>query len=246
MDVPDTVETALADRPVEGAVCLDTGAGVGNTTAGLVEAGADRVYAVTNDRAHAATVREHVGREHVDRVTVVEADLRATPLPDDSVDVVAAHALFNVVPTPAFPDITAELTRVAKSGAHLVVDDYDPLPPDAATRDLFAVENAAAELARGEPALTFYPAAMVRRLLAGEGWEFDRERTLLDPVPWTEKHVAAHADAAREAAATLPTDLGDPLTAEADRLVDAVGSESAGRMYSLAFRLSDGRERARE
>ncbi|MEF8852562.1 MAG: class I SAM-dependent methyltransferase [Haloarculaceae archaeon] len=236
MDVPETVKTALADRPVEGAVCLDAGAGVGNTTAGLLDAGARRVYAVTNDREHAATVREGVGREHGERVLVTEADLRATPLPDDSVDVIAAHALLNVVTTSALSEVAAELTRVAAPGAHLVVDDYDPVPGDAAVRDLFAVENAAAALARGEPALTFYPAAMGRHLFAGYGWSFERERTLLSPVPWTESHVAAHADAAREAAATLPPELGDPLRAETDRLADAIGSESAGRMYSLAFR----------
>lgn len=239
MDVPDTVRTALADRPVEGAVCLDAGSGVGNTTAGLLEAGAARVYTVTNDRAHAETVRERVGRGHRDRVVTVEGDLRATPLVDVSVDLVAAHALFNVVPTAAFPGIVAELTRVARPGAHLVVDDYDPLPDEAAMRDLFAVENAVAELARGESALTFYPAATVRKSFAGEGWTFDRERTLLDPVPWTEDHVAAHADVAREAAATLRPELADALTDEIESAADAVVSESTGRMYSLAFRLPE-------
>ena len=243
MDVPDTVETALADRPVEGAVCLDAGAGVGNTTAGLLAAGARQVYAVTDDREHAETVRNRVGRAQLDRVVTVEADLRTTPLSDDSVDVVAAHALFNVVPTATFPEITAELTRVAAPGAHLVVDDYDPLPDDAAMRDLFAIENAAAELAGGEAPLTFYPAAMIRRNFVGEGWTFDRERTLLDPVPWTENHVDAHADVARDAAARLRPELGDPLMAEVESVADAIGSESAGRMYSLAFRLPAGSER---
>jgi len=240
MDVPETVRTALEDRPVEGAVCLEAGAGVGNTTAGLLEAGARRVYAVTNDSEHAGTVRERVGVSDPDRVIVVEADLRATPLPDDSVDVVTAHGLFNVVPTAILPEIAAELARVATPGAHLVVDDYDPLPDGAAMRDLFAVENAAAELADGAPTLTFYPAEMLRRLFAGYGWTFDCERTLLQPVPWTESHVAAHAELARESAASLPADLAEPLTTEIDRLVDDIGSESAGRMYSLAFRL--GRE----
>jgi len=239
MDVPETVRTALADRPVEGAVCLDAGAGVGNTTAGLLDAGARRVYTVTNDREHAEAVQERVGVAHRDRVVTVEGDLRETPLADDSVDLVAVHALFNVVPTAAFADIAAELTRVAKPGSHLVVDDYDPLPAEAAMRDLFAVENAAAELSGGESALTFYPAAMVRRCFTGEGWTFDGERTLLDPVPWTEDHVSAHADVAREAARTLPPKLADPLTAEIEATARAIGSESAGRMYSLAFRLPD-------
>jgi SAM-dependent methyltransferase len=237
MDVPETVEAALADRPVESAVCLEAGAGVGNTTAGLLEAGASRVYAVTNDSEHAGAVRKRVGVSAPDRVTVVEADLRATPLPDDSVDVVTAHGLFNVVPTAILPEIVAELTRVATPGAHLVVDDYDPLPDDAAMRDLFAVENAAAELVDGAPALTFYPAELLRRLFVGYGWTFGRERTLLQPVPWTESHVAAHAEVARDSAASLSADLAEPLTTEVDRIAAEIGSESAGRMYSLAFRL---------
>ncbi|MFB6151837.1 MAG: class I SAM-dependent methyltransferase [Haloarculaceae archaeon] len=236
-DVPETVATAVADRPVEGAVCLEAGAGVGNATAGLLADGAARVYAVTNDREHAETVRERVDGAGADRTAVVEADLQDVPLAGDSVEVVTAHGLFNVVPPAALGAVAAELTRVAAPGAHLVVDDYEPPPDGAAVRDLFAVENAAGELARGRPALTFYPSAVLRRLFEGHSWTFDRERTLLDPVPWTESHVAAHADAAREAAADLPADLRESLTAEADRLADRIGAESVGEMYSLAFKL---------
>lgn len=78
---------------------------------------------------------------------------------------------------------------------------------------------------------------MLRRLLVGHGWEFDRERTLLDPVPWTASHVGAHADATRSMASQLPDELGDPLIAEVERLSTAIGDESAGRMYSVALRL---------
>ncbi|NHN48580.1 class I SAM-dependent methyltransferase [Halostella sp. JP-L12] len=236
MDVPRTVETALEDRPVAGKTCLEAGAGVGNATAGLLAAGADRVYAVTDDRDHARTVRERVGRDAADRAAVIEADLLETPLPTGSVDVITAHGLFNVISPASLPAVAAELTRVAAPGCHLVVDDYEPPPEDAAVRDLFAVENAAAELADGRPALTFYPAEALRRLFAGYGWEFDRERTLLDPVPWTERHVEAHADAARGSASALPDELGDPLASSADRLADRISEESVGTMYSVAMR----------
>lgn len=235
MDVPDTVATALEDRPVAGAVCLEAGAGAGNTAAGLLAAGAERVYAVTDDPDHARRARERAGPA-ADRLAVVRADLRATPLPEDTVDLVTAHGLCNVLAPAALGAVVGELTRVAAPGAHLVVDDYAPPPEGTAVRDLFAAENAAAELAEGRPALTFYPAALLRRTLAGYGWRFDRERTLLDPVPWTESHVAAHADAAREFASALPEDVREPLGAAVDRrAADAV--ESVGRMYSLAFRL---------
>lgn len=236
MDVPTTVTTALEDRPIEGATCLEAGAGVGNTTAGLLAAGAARVYAVTNDPDHASAVRERVGRRASVRTAVLEADLRALPLASNSVDVITAHGLCNVLAPSALETVATELTRVAAPGSHLVVDDYEHPPADAAVRDLFALENAVTELADGRPALTFYPATMLRRLFAGHGWTVDRERTLLDPVPWTRAHVEAHAEIARSATAELPDELREPLLAELERLVATIGDESVGEMYSIAMR----------
>lgn len=241
MDVPRTVAVALDDRSVAGRRCLEAGAGAGNATAGLLANGAARVYAVTNDRDHARTTRRRVAEADGDRLAVLEADLRAIPLPDDSVDVITAHGLCNVLDPASLSAVTEELSRVAAPGAQLVVDDYDPLPDEAAIDELFAVENAASELARGRPALTFYPAAFLRRFFAGHGWEFERTRTLLEPVPWTESHVSAHADRAASVAAERPGEPGETLAATARRLASELGSESVGRMYSLAFRLPDGR-----
>lgn len=251
MDVPRTVTVALADRPVEGRRCLEAGAGVGSTSAGLLAAGASRVYAITNDRRHALSTRDRVGGEHgrsagangrrsgvAERLAVLEADLRAIPLPDESVDLITAHGLCDFLEPPALSRIVDELHRVAAPGSHLVVDDYDPLPEDAAVRDLFAVENAASELATGRSALTFYPSSLLRDLFAGTGWTFDRERTLLDPVPWTASHLSAHADATASFAAACPSGIGDSLVERAERLAADIGEESAGRMYSLAFQLS--------
>jgi len=239
VDVPSTVATALEDRSVEGATCLEAGAGVGNATAGLLAAGAERVYAVTNDADHARTVRERVARDDPDRSVALEADLRRLPLADDTVDVVTAHGLFNVVPPASLDAIAAEMTRVAASDCQLVVDDYEPLPSDAEVRELFAAENAASQLAIGRPALTFYPVAVLRRLFEGYGWEFDRRRTLLDPVPWTEQHVEAHAGEIRSAAAELSEQQRSRFVDEADRLAREIGEERAGEMYSLALELPD-------
>jgi len=252
MDVPRTVTDALADRPVEGWRCLEAGAGVGSTTAGLLDAGASRVYAITNDRGHALSTRERVGGERGrsaaangkrsgtdDRLAVLEADLCAIPLSDESVDLITAHGLCNVLDPASLSRTVDELHRVAAPGSHLVVDDYDPPPNDAAVCDLFAVENAASELATGRSALTFYPSSFLRDLFVGEGWTFDRERTLRDPVPWTASHLSAHADAAASFAVNCPDDVGDSLAARAERLAAEIGTESAGRMYSLAFRLQN-------
>jgi len=231
MDVPATVRTALADQPVEGKRCLEAGAGVGNMTAGLLDGGPAAVYAITDDREHAQTVRDRV---EGGRVAVFEADLRSMPLRAETIDVVTAHGLFNVVPPPDAERIVSELTRVAAPGAHLVVDDYSPLG-EHPIRELFAVENALMELARGEPALTFYAADHLQSLFEGHGWSLERRKTLLDPVPWTESHVQAHLDVAREVAADLPTGTAAPLVERAENLAADIGSVDAGEMYSLAF-----------
>jgi predicted RNA methylase len=96
----DTVREAVADRPVEGAVCLEAGAGTGRMSAALLEAGAAAVYAVTDDPDHAAAVRE---RFDDDRLTVLRGALRTTPLPADSVDLVTAHAPFKSFRPPRRP-----------------------------------------------------------------------------------------------------------------------------------------------
>ncbi|WP_049922433.1 class I SAM-dependent methyltransferase [Halopiger djelfimassiliensis] len=233
MDVPRTVRRALADRTIDGRVCLEAGAGVGNATVGLLEAGAAEVYALTDDAEHARDVRDRVAGD--DRGSILRADLRSIPLPDDAVDVVTAHALFNVLPPADAATVAAELTRVVAPGGCLVVDDYAPLPGSSPVRRLFAVENAAAELAAGRPALTFYPVAGLERLFAGYGWRLDRTRTILEPVPWTSDLLEAHADVVRRHTATLPAALAEPLVDRADRLVDEIGSAAVGEMYSLAM-----------
>ncbi|KAA9400102.1 class I SAM-dependent methyltransferase [Haloarcula sp. CBA1130] len=238
-DVPETVTAALADQQVEGQVCLEAGAGVGNTTAGLLAAGAERVYAVTDDADHAATVRERVGDENADRVAVIEADLRATPLATDNVDLVTAHGLCNLLPPTELDAVTAELARVATPNGTLVVDDYAVPPTNGAVTRLFALENAAARVVDGRPALTFYPPAVLAAVFAAHGWTVERRTTLLDPVPWTEAHLNAHAEVVREYAAALPDGIGEPLAAMAEDVVSAIGSERTGEMYSLAFRLGD-------
>lgn len=231
MAAPETVRTALADQPVAGRRCLEAGAGVGNASAGLLERDAAAVLAVTNDADHVRTTRERLDDE---RLAVVLADLRSTPLADDAVGFVTAHALFNVLDPAAASAVAAELTRVAVPGSRLVVDDYTPL--DGPMRELFAVENALSELARGRPALTFYPAEYLRKVFEGYGWTLDRRRTLLDPVPWTVSHLQAHLDVARDLASDLPEAVATPLLERAERVVADVESVDAGEMYSLAFR----------
>lgn len=229
----ETVVDAIEDVSVNGRVCLEAGAGVGNMTAALTQAGAARVYAVSNERSHVEAARDRVGG---DRVAALEADLTAIPLPDDAVDVVTAHCLFNVVTPHEATRILAELTRVARPGAWLVVDDYAPLP-DSPVRDLFGVENAAGELASGDPVYTYYSAEWVRRVAAGFGWEAARTRTLLDPVPWPPALLEEHRAVVDDVTADLPPSLRAELRAAADRARERAGDGvDAGRLYSVALR----------
>lgn len=230
----DTVSEAVSDQPVEGAVCLEAGAGAGRMTAALLEAGAGAVYAVTDDSGHATGIHD---RFDDDRLTVLRADLRESPLPADSVDFVTAHALFGVLPPAAATTVAAELTRVARHGATLVVDDYAPIPASAPVRRLFAVENAAAELTDGAPALAFYPADGLRHLFAGHGWRHDRTHTLLDPVPWYADLVDAHLSVVRETVEKLDDGLADGLLAAARQRADAARDTAVGEMYSIALSL---------
>ncbi len=150
------------------------------------------MYAVTNDADHAATVRDRIGDRNADRLAVIEADLRATPLATDSVDLVAAHGLCNVLPPAELAPIAAELTRVATPDGRLVVDDYAVPPADAAVNRLFALENAAARVVDGRPALTFYPPdALVPSSPRTAGASTAEDPA--DPVPWSEAHLDAHA-----------------------------------------------------
>ena len=232
-DIPETVRTALADVPVSGARCLEAGAGVGHTTAGLVSEGAAHVTAVTNNADHAATVTDRFAEE--ESVATLLGDLRSLPLPDDAVDLVTAHGLFNVVTPSELTPIVAELTRVTAPDGWLVVDDYDPL--DGPVRELFGLANAVGELRDSRPPYTFYPREHVRALVTAHGWAHERTKTLLDPIPWTPDLLDDHAALIRDDLATLPDDLADALATRVEQVRDRAGDGvETGVMYSLAFR----------
>lgn len=245
MDIPRIVTAALKEQPVAGAICLEAGAGSGNMTSGLLAAGATCVYSVTNRSDHAKLVTERVATAASGRIAVLEADLRALPIESNSIEVITAHGLFNVLVPAALPVVIEELTRVAAADCRLILDDYEPLSGEASIHELFAIENALTELADGHAALTFYPAVMLKALFAEYGWKFDRKCLLLDPVPWTRNHINAHARAARTAAMELSDPLKTTLLIEIERIVEALDDESIGEMYSMTFSLpqhEDGNE----
>lgn len=232
--VPTTVTAALAGRPVVGRRCLDAGTGFGNAAAGLSAANAERVVSVTTDPRHAYHAADRFAED--DRIEVMRADLRAIPLPDAAVDFIIAHAVCNALTPRALAAVAAEWRRIAAPGCVLVVDDYDPLPDEAAVSPLFDLENAAAILATGQSAQTFYPAALLANSFAGAGWKRLGERTLLEPVPWTRAHLDAHVRATERRLGTLSASIRRPMR---NRLADVAGDlapTTTGRMYSVALR----------
>jgi SAM-dependent methyltransferase len=236
-DIPDTVTEAVAGVRTASRPALEAGAGAGNATAALRAGDARPVCAVTDDREHATGIRERFPDDEC--VQALQADLRAIPLPEDAVEVVTAHALFNVVPTTDAGAIVEELTRVTAPGGTVVVDDYGPIP-DRETRALFGAGNAVAELVERAPTYTFYPASHLRRLFEAEGWTHVETTTLLDPVPWTTDLLDAHAEIASERTEAVPDPLATALRDHIEHLRAALGERSdTGRMYSVRLDLPE-------
>lgn len=228
-----TVDSALAEVPVENSCCLEAGAGVGNTSAALLERDASVVYAVTNDSEHATAVHERFDSES--RLVPVISDLQATPLSDSSVDVVTAHALLNVLTPSALDQIVTEMTRVTREGGYLVIVDYDPVPNDQ-IRELFAVENAISELTQTRPALVFHPEKLVKRVFTATGWNCIETGTALDPVPWTGELLDAHVDVIERQLEELPDNLAGPLREHTYEVREYAGEGAkTGSMYYHTF-----------
>lgn len=95
---------AMSPRPLAGRTVLDVGAGTGAVSAALVAVGA-RAAAV--DRA-----LDMLAWDAESRPPCAVADVRALPLPDDSVDAAIAAFVLNHLAEPA--DGLAELIRVTK------------------------------------------------------------------------------------------------------------------------------------
>lgn len=226
-------DSALSGVPVENNRCLEAGAGAGNTSETLLERDAAVVYALTNDAEHATDV--HKRFESKSRLVSVIADLQEAPLPDDSVDVVTAHALLNVLTPPELDHIATELTRVTRDGGYLVVVDYDPIPDDR-VRELFAVENAVSELAETRPALVFHPQELVERVFTAAGWNCIKTGTALEPVPWTGELLDAHVQVIEDHLERLPDNLAEPLRDHAHRVRERAGEGiETGSMYYHTF-----------
>lgn len=82
------------------------------------------------------------------------------------IDLITAHMLINVVTPVDLFLIFKELTRVAKNGGVIVINDCNPLSSYRSARsylveELFQLENTISYLAKDESVLTCYPSEYI-------------------------------------------------------------------------------------
>lgn len=125
-------ELALRRLPaLEGLAALDAGSARGGFARALAERGA-AVTAVDTSSVAVELTRRQLGGAG----TALRADIRRLPFPDESFDVVCCLQTLNYVPERRAA--TAELVRVAKPGAPIVVSVLNHVSPLGASRALLA------------------------------------------------------------------------------------------------------------
>ncbi|WP_137121311.1 class I SAM-dependent methyltransferase [Segeticoccus rhizosphaerae] len=113
---------ALAERTQLGEVSTvaDVGTGTGFVAAGLAGRAA-AVIGVDNAPAMLAVARQSLDALGADNVTLIEGEIDALPLPDDSVDAAVANMVLHHAPDPAA--MIAEMARVVRPGGRIAVTD---------------------------------------------------------------------------------------------------------------------------
>ena len=117
----DLIE-ALVERAEigPGSTVVDVGTGTGFVAAGLAGRAA-QVVGVDNSPAMLAVARKNLASLGADNVTLIEQDLNALPLPDDSADVAVANMVLHHALDPAA--MLAEMARVVSPGGRVAVTD---------------------------------------------------------------------------------------------------------------------------
>lgn len=99
---------------------LDIGTGTGFLAAGLGPQ-AQRVIAIDASRGMLDVARNNLDRLGVDNVELVEADLAALPLPDDSVDVAVTNMVLHHALDPG--QMLREMARVTRPEGWVAITD---------------------------------------------------------------------------------------------------------------------------
>jgi len=236
----------MKDVNVEGSICLEAGTGAGNMTRYLVQRGAKLVYSISNNQEHLDYARSKLSDEEAKRVRFINADLRRLNfLSDNTIDLITAHMLINVVPAVELFLIFKELTRVAKKGALIVINDYNPLSSYITKRsrlveELFRIENAISYLVEGKPALVWYPSEYITDLLQLSGWKLESVRLLYHKTPWERELLQEHLEVIKETCIKLNDEnTRKNFLQQALEILNKIGEKEviyAGSIYSIKMR----------
>jgi len=236
----------MKDVNVEGSICLEAGTGAGNMTRYLVKRGAKLVYSISNNQEHLDYARSKLSDEAAKRVRFINADLRRLNfLSDNTIDLITAHMLINVVPAVELFLIFKELTRVAKKGALIVINDYNPLSSYITERshlveELFRIENAISYLVEGKPALVWYPSEYITDLLQLSGWKLESVRLLYHKTPWERELLQEHLEVIKETCIKLnDKNTRKNFLQQALEILNKIGEKEviyAGSIYSIKMR----------
>ena len=238
--------SAMDKINVNGLICLEAGTGAGNMIRWLAKRGAKLVYSISDNQEHLEYARRKLPKKYIKNVKFIKADLRRLDfLGERTIDLITAHMLVNVVTHVDLFLIFKELTRVAKSKALMVVNDYNPLSSYQTERsylveELFRIENAASYLANGEPALVWYPSEYIAGLLELLGWEIETMELMYDKTPWERELLEEHLEVIEEECKKIDDEnLRKSLLHQAHKLLDQIGEDEtiyAGTIYSIIAR----------
>jgi ubiquinone/menaquinone biosynthesis C-methylase UbiE len=117
----DVIDALAAHAEVGSATAVvDVGTGTGFVATGLAGR-AVTVIGVDNSPAMLAVANENLAALTLRNVVLVESDLDALPLPDDSVDAAVANMVLHHAPDPAV--MLAEMARVVRPGGKVAITD---------------------------------------------------------------------------------------------------------------------------
>lgn len=194
------IQKSMKNIAVNGFVCLEAGTGAGNMTRYLVKRGAKLVYSISNNEEHLEYARKRLSNKEAERVRFIKADLcNLNIIPSETVDLVTAHMLINVVPPTDILLIFQELTRVTKRKGLIVINDYNPLSSYRGKRsylveELFKIENSLHYLIEGKPALIWYPAEYIIQLLKLLGLTLEDSELIYKKTPWEKDLLKEHVE----------------------------------------------------
>lgn len=238
--------SAMDKINVVGLICLEAGTGAGHMTRWLAEKGAKLVYSISNNEEHLEYARKRLPKKYVKNVKFIKADLRKLDfLERESIDLITAHMLINVVTHVDLFLIFKELTRVAKDGGLMVINDYNPLNSYRTERshlieELFRIENAVSYLVNGKPALVWYPSEYITELLGLLGWKIENVELMYDKTPWDKELLKEHLEVIENGCKKLKNEnLRKGLLYRAKEILDQIDEDEiiyAGTIYSIIAR----------